>query len=328
MYVIGGCTGSSCGVSDVWVFDADTNMWSAAADYPQQISWEGCGALGGQILCGGGTNDTTDFSATYSYNPSTNSWSPVANLPIDLWGGAATAANGLLLLSGGVTASSTVLTNQGFAYDPASDTWTAIANSNNTVFRGGGTCGFYKIGGSPGGFSPVARSEVLPGFEDCTAAQDVSWLSETPTSFTVAPGAKVVVTVTVDASAAVVTQPGTYAAKITVGTDTPYNVTPVDVTMNVTPPKTWGKIMGTVTGAGCSGQVPLGGAIVQIDTWAAHYTLLTDAQGGYALWLDKRNNPLQVIVAKDGWQPQTKKVKITAGATLVVDWNLLPIRPC
>ena len=62
--------------------------------------------------------------------------------------------------------------------------------------------------------------------------------------------------------------------------------------MNVTPPKTWGKIMGTVTGAGCAGTVPIAGAVVQIDTWAAHYTLLTDASGGYALWLDKRNNPL------------------------------------
>ena len=33
------------------------------------------------------------------------------------------------------------------------------------MFRGGGACGFYKIGGSPGGFNPVTKSEVLPGFE-------------------------------------------------------------------------------------------------------------------------------------------------------------------
>jgi hypothetical protein len=50
--------------------------------------------------------------------------------------------------------------------------------------------------------------------------------------------------------------------------------------------------------------------------------LKTDANGGYALWLDKRNNPLDVIVAKDGWQPRYKQVKIVAGDTTTVDWKL------
>lgn len=326
MYVVGGCDTDVCGHSEVFVFDADADTWRAVAEYPQLTSWLGCGALAGQIYCAGGTNDTADLRAGYVYNPAADAWSPIANLPIDLWGGGAVAANGLLLLSGGVTASSTAITNQGFAYDPTTDAWTPIANSNNTVFRGGSACGFYKIGGSPGGFTPLARSEVLPGFGECVSGEDVLWLSESPTTFTVAPGTGVQVTVTLDATD--VSQPGAYAAKITFTTDTPYVVAPVDVTMNVTPPKSWGKIMGTVTGASCAGVVALAGATVQIDTWAAHYTLLTDANGGYALWLDKRNNPLQLIVAKDGWQPQTQKVKITAGATTVVDWRLLPVRPC
>jgi hypothetical protein len=93
--------------------------------------------------------------------------------------------------------------------------------------------------------------------------------------------------------------------------------------MNVTPPKTWGKIAGTVTGIACGGvSKPLAGATVQIDTWAAHYTLRTDANGGYGLWLDRRNNPLDVIVAKDGYQPKYKQVKIVAGETTTVNWTL------
>ena len=180
-----------------------------------------------------------------------------------------------------------------------------------------------------GSFNAVSSVEVLPGFDECGGDGDVAWLSESPTTFTVAPGARVQVTVTFDAAADVVTQPGDYMAQLTLTTDTPYSVGPVPATMTVTPPKTWGKITGTVRGASCaSGPVPLAGATVQIDTWAAHYTLFTDANGGYALWLDKRNNPLTLIVAKDGWQPQTKNVKITAGATLTVDWSLLPARPC
>jgi hypothetical protein len=90
----------------------------------------------------------------------------------------------------------------------------------------------------------------------------------------------------------------THTANIGLQGDTPYWVEPVTVTMTATPPKTWGKITGVVST--CSGATPLAGATVQIDSWAQSYTLKTDSAGGYALWLDKRNNPLTVIVAKDG----------------------------
>jgi hypothetical protein len=89
--------------------------------------------------------------------------------------------------------------------------------------------------------------------------------------------------VTLDASVPEITQPGTLTAALTLGTDTPYPVAPVDVTLTVKPPKTWGKIAGTVTSA--SG-TPIAGATVQINTWATSYTLKTDKNGQYALWLD------------------------------------------
>jgi hypothetical protein len=93
--------------------------------------------------------------------------------------------------------------------------------------------------------------------------------------------------------------------------------------MTVTPPGTWGKITGTVTGTACNGSsAPLAGATVQIDSWAQHYTLRTDAQGRYQLWLDARNSPLDLIVAKDGWQPKYKQYKLTAGKTTTANWSL------
>src|SRR2546423_4032339 len=62
--------------------------------------------------------------------------------------------------------------------------------------------------------------------------------------------------------------------------------------MTVMPPSTWGKISGTVVGVRCDGSiVPLAGATVQIDTWAAHYTLKTDANGGDRVWGGPRHNP-------------------------------------
>jgi hypothetical protein len=42
------------------------------------------------------------------------------------------------------------------------------------------------------------------------------------------------------------------------------------------------------------------------------------------LWLDYRNNPLTLIVARDGWQPQTRQVKIGKGRTVTAEFALKP----
>jgi N-acetylneuraminic acid mutarotase len=321
IYVIGGCTTNSCGVTDVNVYDPSTDSWSTAAAYPEPVSWESCGAIAGTIYCSGGVTDNGTIVHTYAYDAGSDSWSPMADMPADLWGSGATAAEGMLLVSGGAVSNSTAITNQGYAFDPSSNAWSALPNSNNAAYRGGATCGFYKIGGNPGGAfaPPIASSEVLPGEVDCDTAADVSWLSETPTTLTLAPGAYAHVTVAVNANVPDITQPGTYSAKVSVGTDTPYGLQAISVAMTVNPPKTWGKITGLVS----SGGVPIPGATVQITTWATHYTLKTDKSGHYALWLDVRNNPLQIICAKDGYQPQVKNVKITKGTTTTLNFALL-----
>jgi hypothetical protein len=245
-------------------------------------------------------------------------------MPIDLYGAGYTTAEGRLLVSGGVTQHDAVITNEGFGYDPASDTWTPIPNSNNTLYRGGSACGFYKIGGRTdeldGGFESVtvASGEVLPGMADCGDTNNVSWLSPNPKTLTIAPGASATVTVMGDATVPDITQPGTYTAAFVIGTDTPYAVPNVPVSMTVNPPKTWGKITGTVTGP--SG--PLAGAQIQINTPAAHWTLRTDASGHYQLWLDARSNPLQVICSNNGYQPQGTTVKIRKGETTTLNFAL------
>src|SRR6266536_3955635 len=278
LYVVGGCDATVCGKTAVYAYDPAADSWSQAADYPQQIAWSACGGLADQVYCAGGTDNATSTKKGYSYNPALAAWSPIPDLPLDLWASSYATANGLLLMSGGVTNNQATLTNQGVAFDPVARAWTALPNSNNTVYRGGGACGLYKVGGSVGNFNAVNKAEVLPGLGDCaTATADVPWLSESPTSFTVAPGKTVTVTVTLDASVKAVSQPGTYAAQLTFRTDTPYTVAPVDVQMVVKPPATWGKIAGTVTGVKCDGaSAPLAGATVQIDTWAQHFTLRTD----------------------------------------------------
>jgi N-acetylneuraminic acid mutarotase len=322
LYLIGGCSADSCGSTDVQVYDPATDTWSTGAPYPESISWQSCGTLDGSIYCAGGSTDSATVTHSYVYDPGTQSWSAKADLPIDLWGSTYAAANGKLLVSGGVTGGSTAVTNQGYAYDPAADSWTALPNANQTRYRSGSACGLYRIGGNPGGFlvPPVATSEVLPGFTECSDSTDVSWLSESATTVTLQPGASFKVTVSLNAGVAEITQPGTYTASVALSTDTPYRLAAVPVTMTVNPPKTWGKITGKVTSAVDGSGI--GGATLQIDSWATSYTLKTAADGTYALWLDTRNNPLQLIAAKDGYQPQTRAVKINRTTPTTADFAL------
>ncbi|MGW3635433.1 carboxypeptidase regulatory-like domain-containing protein [Streptomyces sp. NPDC005122] len=325
MYVVGGCPGDGdCGATDVMVYDPATDAWGRAADYPEPVSWEACGAISGELYCAGGTGPGGETKHTYVYDPHSDVWKRVADLPIDLYASGYSTAQGRLLVSGGVTDHGAAITNQGFGYDPAAATWAPIPNSNNTLYRGGSACGFYRIGGRTdvldGGFDPVtvAGGEMLPGMTACGDANDVSWLAAKTKTVTVAPGASARVTVNVDASGVHITQPGTYTAALVVGTDTPYRTPVLPVSMRVAPPKTWGKITGTVSGP--SG--PLPGAQVQITTRAGHYTLRTDDHGHYQLWLDARKNPLQVICSHNGYQPRGATVKIRKGRTKALNFAL------
>lgn len=325
LYTVGGCGASSCGSTDVLAYNPSDDSWQTLADYPEPTAWLSCGGINGLLYCAGGNTDDATSKHGYVYDPSADSWSPIADEPIDQWGAAYTAANGKLLTVGGVIDGGSTVTNQALAYDPASNTWTNLPNANNALYRSGGALGFYQIGGNPGGFlvPPVPASEVLAGYDQGGNA-DVSWLSVNHTSITLEPGASSKVRVSLNAGVDSIVQPGDYTASLTFQTDTPYSVTPVAVTMTVKPPSTWGKITGTVQGTDSDGNpVPIAGATVEIDSWATQYTLTTDKDGHYALWLDVRNNPLTVIVAKDGYRPQVKQVTIKEGKTLTVTVTLV-----
>jgi Carboxypeptidase regulatory-like domain/Kelch motif len=322
VYIVGGCSTSSCGTTDVEVFDPTGDTWAAGPALPAANAWMSCGAITTTLYCAGGNTDTAATKAGYSLGTS-GAWAPIADLPETLWASGTTVAGGQLLVSGGV--GNGVLTNAGFTYDPTANAWTALPNSNNTVYRGGSACGLYKVGGSIGQFSATNDVELLPGYDQCVGPVDVPWMKVTPTSGTVAPGKTVQVTVALDASVASIQQPGTYTAGLTISAATPYPTVSVPVSLTVKPPATWGKISGTVTGTSCTGTAaPVAGATVQIDTWAQSFTLKTDASGNYQLWLDTRNNPLTLIVAKDGWQPQTVQKKLVRGQTTSADFVLKP----
>jgi N-acetylneuraminic acid mutarotase len=328
IYFVGGCLDGNCTPGDkTVVYDPGSDSWATVASYIHTDSWESCGGIDGKVYCAGGTAGNSTFKDGAAYDPGSDSWTAIAALPIDLWGSASGAANGMLLASGGVTNGFSTLTNQGYAYDPSSDSWTALPNAQFTRYRAGSSCGFYKIGGSSGGFSPTPDSEHLSDLDQC-GVTDVLWLAEDQNSLTIQPGQSVTVTLTLSATtAAKVVQPGTYTAQLGVSANTPYTVNPVNITMTVTPPKSWGKLMGTVTGTSCKGDTaPLRGAQIQINAkGGASVTLKTAADGTYAYWVDSKVSQYTVIASKDGWVTQVaNKVTVKAGKTTTVNFNLAP----
>ncbi|MGH3486286.1 MAG: S8 family serine peptidase [Nocardioidaceae bacterium] len=321
LFAVGGCTTSACTPmgNDVVSYDLASDSWQTHADYPASVAFASCAGIGGKLYCTGGNAGTGGTADGYVYDPGSDTWTAIADAPADTWASAYSAANGQLLVNGGVQGGA--VTNAGFAYDPGTDTWSDLPNSNTARYRGAAGCGFYKVGGSSGGFTATTDSEVLPGFAECAAGGgDVEWLSIDTTSATLQPGDSVTVTVTMSAD---VDQPGTYTGGVGIAEDTPYAVAPVGVTMNVTPPVRWGKIAGTVTGVSCDGSAaPLPAATVQLDSWASDWTFSTGPDGTYAYWIDQRNNPLTAIAAKDGYKPKVKQVKVVSGQTVRADFAL------
>jgi N-acetylneuraminic acid mutarotase len=335
VYVIGGCTqGCAEVVSTVYRYSPSANTWTSVAAYPVPEQWSACAGVDSELVCAGG--DTFDASgnvegltSTYIYQPKKNAWTQGADMPYEDWGMASSGANGELQIVGGIVGADG--TNQAEQYDPVHNVWTALPNAVYPVFRGGGaSCGMYQVGGAiAAGFAFPSGNEVaqvLPGFDQCGGDQ-VPWLAEDHGSLELAPGQSARVHVTVDANQ--VEAPGNYEADLTLTTDTPYVNNPVPVKLHATAPRSWGEISGTVTAAGST--TPLAGATVQIC--AAHqvrseqcdyplYTVTTDAQGTYALWLPGRSYPLDVTVTAASFTAQGKEVTVKPGADSVINFAL------
>jgi N-acetylneuraminic acid mutarotase len=229
LYLVGGCT-NACDGTATRRYDPATDSWDRLAEYPVSAGHLACAGIAGQLYCAGGIRrGGTIWSSTFAYDPATNMWTRKADLPIQVWGMGYTGSSDRLVVSGGITPGG--ITNESFVYEPATDTWTRLPVSRYVLYRGGSTCGLYRVGGSMvSGFVPVDFAELLPTYGDCIPA-DVPWLSLSPRTATLAPGTKLRVTVRLDADE---TDAGRYEGGVWIKEDTPYLVHPVDVTMTVT----------------------------------------------------------------------------------------------
>lgn len=162
---------------------------------------------------------------------------------------------------------------------------------------------------------------------------DVTWLSESPITGTVPAAGTQPVLVTFDATVPEVDQPGTYIADLVAKSNDPANprVT-VPVEMVVTAPANWGKLAGTVTGLGyCDanpGALEAVEVIVEASTGIT-WTLETDANGYYQVWMDEANSPVMINVTADGHTPgYASGIIIVGGQTTTMDFSLRWLKPC
>jgi hypothetical protein len=97
--------------------------------------------------------------------------------------------------------------------------------------------------------------------------------------------------------------------------------------MNVTPPKGWGKIVGTLSGEDCN-QVtaPLQG-VVFVDGKGQkgfQFTLKTDKSGNFAFWGPAAASPWSLQATAAGWIAVTQTQSIRGGKTTTVNFTLRP----
>ena len=325
VYSVGGCTTGECLPlsSTVTAYDPGSDQWQVLADYPVPAAFASCGAIDGSVVCTGGLADVGDLSASYAYDAGTDTWSEVAGAPVTWWGSSYAVANGMLIVTGGIVDGQP--SNESYAYDLIADTWVDLPNPNTPAYRGAAACGFVRVGGDGGGWIPLDTVEYLPGFDDCgEAGADVDWLTLSETETVLEPGESWTVEVTTDGA---VPQPGTYTAGIAVVGGMPGTDPTVPVTMEVTPPNAWGKIMGTVHGESCAAELsPLPGAavtLVPVRPDTPQWYLVTDFDGQYARWIDTRVGTMDITAFTAGYYPDSVRRGIPRGTTTVQDFDLL-----
>ncbi len=164
-----------------------------------------------------------------------------------------------------------------------------------------------------------------------TTINDSAMLDVAPDAGTLQPGESVTVQATFDART--VNQPGVYREAIRVAEDTPYAFPfgEIEAVMTVTPPASYGAIVGRINGWGhCdSSAAPVANAIIEIrDDGGRVMTTASDENGQYRYWLEATTGPFTVTVNAIDHLSQTVEIELAAGEEHARDIDLRLLAPC
>ncbi|MEU0785757.1 carboxypeptidase regulatory-like domain-containing protein [Streptomyces sp. NPDC006173] len=244
LYTVGGMSTDDSYHSTVSTYDPKKKTWRTVHPYPKAVNGAACGAITGKLYCAGGLTSRDGGALgrgvkdAYVYDPLHDSWKQIADLPIDLHQSAYGVADGRLLLAGGLTANSSALTNQAYAYDPAMNWWTPLPSAGearNASTGIVGSRGFYAIGGTNDDAPALQSGAVLSDYNQAEPI-DVPWVAESRTTLTIQPGRHTTVRVRLSAHDGKPIPPRTVTATLGLGTDGFQSNDTVPVSLTVRPP--------------------------------------------------------------------------------------------
>lgn len=162
---------------------------------------------------------------------------------------------------------------------------------------------------------------------------NASWFRVAPAQGELAAGATHPLSLTVQADVAPITRPGNYLGQVRVMNDTPYPTLSIPITMSVEIPASWGRLTGVVSSTdSChNSTAPLPDARLYIESLStgASWTISTDSEGAYELWLDERHSPLQITLTHSDHISQTLSgVAVVAGGTTTQHVALRQVQGC
>ncbi len=156
------------------------------------------------------------------------------------------------------------------------------------------------------------------------ATDAIPWISESPTTGSVAASGTQAVDIGWDASA--VSQPGTYTGTLTIKNNDPANQDkPVPVTLTVLPPATFGQVTGVVSTSGvCDvNYAPVVGAAILITGTNGFTASLSSGTGGvYSYWLDQAGNPYTLTVTAPNHSVGTATFSVSNGSPITENFTL------
>jgi subtilisin family serine protease len=156
-----------------------------------------------------------------------------------------------------------------------------------------------------------------------------SWLSVSPATGTIPANDDAEIDVNVDT--ATIPEPGVYSALISVDEDTPYDVPGVPVTLTVTASPDLALLEGTVQSMGYCDSNPfaVAGAEVVVTSGGDSWTVTTDANGYYYLYLNESYSPVDIDVTAPVHDAGSATGVVLVGQqTTTEDFDLRWLQPC
>ena len=158
----------------------------------------------------------------------------------------------------------------------------------------------------------------------CSSPSDVSWLSFSSVTGSIAAGGTENVDVVIDSSGL---NPGDYEASICVNSNDPENpVVAVPVSLTVTAPASFATISGNVSSLGYCDSNPFpaaGAGISVVGTSGTPFTTTADANGDYSISVDSNEAPVDVTASAPDHVSETEAgVALSEGGSVTLDFDL------